>query len=269
MREKGRLALVTGASAGIGEAFARLLAAKGCDLVVTARRQDRLRRLAHELGQGGATVHVLPADLAEPDAPARLEAGLAALGRPVDILVNNAGYGLSGRYIETRWADQADFIRAMVTAPAELAHRLAPAMVGQGYGRIVNVASLAALAPGGPGATLYAAAKAFMVRFSESLHLELRGTGVHVTAHCPGFTYSEFHDVTGTRDLVRRTTPRFAWQDAGTVARTGWAAVEANRAVCVPGVVNKLLAAAARLTPEALALAVMARHGRRVRILDS
>ena len=265
--EKGRFALVTGASAGIGEAFARLLAAKGCDLVLTARREDRLRRLADDLGRSGVAVHVLPADLAEPDAPARLQAGLAALGRTVDILVNNAGYGLPGRYVDTAWADQADFIQAMVTAPAELAHRLAPAMAAQGYGRIVNVASLAGLAPGGPGATLYAAAKAFMVRFSESLHLELLGTGVHVTAHCPGFTYSEFHDVTGSRDLVHRSTPRFAWQDAATVARTGWAAVDANRAVCVPGLVNKLLAAAARLAPESLALAVMARHGRRVRVV--
>jgi short-subunit dehydrogenase len=267
MMEKGRLALVTGASAGIGEAFARLLAAKGCDLVLTARREDRLRRLADELAARGVAVHVLPADLARPDAPARLEAGLAALGRPADILVNNAGYGLPGAYLETAWADQADFIQAMVAAPSELAHRLAPAMVAQGYGRIVNVASLAGLAPGGPGATLYAAAKAFMVRFSESLHLELRGAGVHVTAHCPGFTYSEFHDITGSRDLVRRNIPRFAWQDATTVARIGWAAVEANKAVCVPGAVNRLLAAAARLTPENLALAVMARHGRRVRVV--
>ena len=265
--EKGRLALVTGASAGIGEAFARLLGAKGCDLVLTARREDRLQRLAEDLRGRGVTVHVLTADLAEPDAPARLEAGLAALGRRVEILVNNAGYGLPGRYVDSAWADQAEFVQVMVTAPAELAHRFAPAMVARGYGRILNVASLAGLAPGGPGATLYAASKAFMVRFSESLHLELRGTGVHVTAHCPGFTWSEFHDVTGTRDLVRRTTPRFAWQDAATVARTGWAAVEANEAVCVPGFVNKLLAAAAKVAPESLALAILARHGRRLRVV--
>jgi short-subunit dehydrogenase len=263
-----RLALVTGASAGIGEAFARHLAAQGFDLALTARRAERLRSLADELAaRHGVVALALPADLSDPGAAAGLEASLEAEGRQVDVLVNNAGYGLSSVYVETGWTDQAAFIQSMVTAPAELAHRFAPGMATRGYGRIINVASLAALAPGGPGSTLYAAAKGFLVRFSESLHLELRGTGVHVSALCPGFTYSEFHDVTGTRGLVGRTVPRFAWQAADAVVRAGWAAVEANRAVCVTVVVNKLLALAARLAPESLALAVMARHGRQVRVV--
>jgi hypothetical protein len=263
-----RLALVTGASAGIGEAFARLYAARGHDLVLTARRADRLERLADALGRDhGARVLVLPADLSQPGAVLGLVSALEAQGRAVDVLVNNAGYGLPGRYGETVWADQADFLQVMVTAPSELAHRLAPGMAARGHGRILNVASLAGLAPGAPGATLYAASKAFLVRFSESLHLELRGSGVHVTALCPGFTYSEFHDVTGSRALVSRSTPRWAWQDAASVARAGYAAVEANRPVCVPGAVNKLLAMLARITPESLAMAVLASHGKQVRAL--
>jgi short-subunit dehydrogenase len=266
--DRRRLALVTGASAGIGEAFARLYAARGHDLALTARRAGRLERLAEDLGRRhGIEVLVLPADLAEPGAPEHLARLIAGHGREVDVLVNNAGYGLPGRFAETAWSDQAAFLQVLASAPAELAHRLAPGMAERGYGRILNVASLAGLAPGGPGATLYAATKAFLVRFSESLHLELKGSGVHVTALCPGFTYSEFHDVTGSRELVRRSIPRLFWQDADAVARAGFSGVEANRAVCVPGVTNKLMAGLAKLTPEGLALWVMAEHGKRVRII--
>ncbi len=263
-----RLALVTGASAGIGAAFARVFARHGYDLMLTARRADRLEALAEEirLGQGVETLAVT-ADLAEPDAPGRILDRLAAHGRSVDALVNNAGYGLPGTYADTRWDEQAAFLQVMVTAPCELAHRVVPGMQARGFGRIVNIASLAGLIPGAAGHTLYAASKAFLVKFSQSLHLEVAPHGVHVTALCPGFTYSEFHDVNGTRERVSAATPAWLWMDADAVARAGYKAVEANRPVCVPGAPNKAIATLAKALPDDLALALMASQGGRFRKL--
>ena len=245
-----RLALVTGASAGIGAAFAQVYAGRGWDVALTARRADRLEELAQDIRRRhGVAVLPVAADLADPAAPQAILVRLADQGRAVDALVNNAGYGVPGHYADTAWAGQGAFLQVMVTAPCELAHRLVPGMAARGFGRIVNVASLAGLAPGGPGATLYAASKAFLVRFSESLHLETRGKGVHVTALCPGFTRSEFHDVMGTRDAADRL-PSFMWQQPESVVREGWAAVTHAKPVCIPGTVNKLTAAAIRPVPQ-------------------
>ncbi|MDB5447909.1 MAG: oxidoreductase, short-chain dehydrogenase/reductase family [Phenylobacterium sp.] len=261
-----RLALVTGASAGIGAAFARLLAARGYDLALSARRRDRLEALAGELaGRHGVATLVAPADLADPAGAQHVLDQLAAAGRTVDVLVNNAGYGLTGAYAATSWAEQQAFLQVMVTAPCELAHKLLPGMLERRFGRMVNVASLAGLIPGAAGHTLYGAAKSLMIKFSQSLHLEARAQGVHVTALCPGFTWSEFHDVNGTRARVAAATPRWAWMDAAPVVEAGWRAVEANRAVCVPGLANKAVAALVRLIPDELALAILASQGDRFR----
>jgi hypothetical protein len=257
-----RLALVTGASAGIGAAFARIYADHGYDLVLTARREDRLLALADDLRLGhGIEVMVAPADLADPAAPARLMAEVASHGRTIDALVNNAGYGLTGPYAESRWEDQAAFLQVMVTAVCELAHRALPDMIEQRFGRIVNVASMAGLAPGAPGGGLYSAAKAFVVRFSQTLHLELLDSGVHVSALCPGFTWSEFHDVNNTREMVGRT-PSWLWLGADEVAASGYEAAEANRSMCVPGAPNKTMAALAHILPEEWAMALMAERRR-------
>lgn len=259
-----RLVLVTGASAGIGAAFARLYAERGWDLALTARRVDRLEALATELRASGAQVLVLPADLAEPGAGPDLLARIAAEGRSVDALVNNAGYGVSGVYADTRWADQQAFLQVLLVAVCALTHAALPGMLERRYGRIVNVASLAGLTPGAAGATLYGATKSFLVRFSQSLHLETRGTGVHVSALCPGFTRSEFHDVTGTRAQVD-SLPPWMWSSAEDVVRAGYDAVEANRAVCVPGGPNRAIAALAKALPDDWALALMARQSARFR----
>jgi short-subunit dehydrogenase len=261
-----KLALVTGASAGIGEAFARRLAAEGCDLVLSARRVDRLEALARDLRSTlGVDALVAPADLSRADGSQALLGQVRAAGRAVDILINNAGYGLPGAFLNTAWADQQALLQLMAVSPCELAHGLAPAMAERGYGRIVNVASLAGLVPGVAGHTLYAAIKSLLIKFSESLHLELRRSGVHVTALCPGFTYSEFHDVNGMRARITAGTPRWAWMRAEPVALAGWRAVEANRPICVPGLVNQALAAASRLVPETLAMQIMASQGHRYR----
>jgi uncharacterized protein len=261
-----RLALVTGASAGIGAAFARRLAVAGHDLVLSARRVERLEALAGELrGRHGIEVLVAPADLSAPHGARALLDQVAAHGRAVDVLVNNAGYGLPGAFAETRWADQQAFLQLMVTAPCELAHGLIAPMVEQRFGRIVNVASVAGLIPGAAGHTLYAGAKSLMIKFSQSLHLEAAPHGVHVTALCPGFTWSEFHDANGTRARVTAATPRWAWLPADKVVEDGWRAVEANRPICVPGLVYKLICGVVRLVPDGLALAVMKAQGPRFR----
>lgn len=262
-----RLALVTGASAGIGAAFARRLAAEGYDLALTARRAERLEALAEDLRRNhGARAIVIAADLADPAAPGAILSRLADDdGRQVACLVNNAGYGLPGVYAQTAWADQAAFIQVMTTAPCELAHAVLPGMCAQRFGRIVNVASLAGLLPAAAGHTLYAASKAFLVRFSQSLHLEAGPDGVHVSALCPGFTYTEFHDVNGTRELARTATPGWLWLDAERVVDEGWRAVEANRPVCVPGKRYRVIAGLARALPEDWALALMARQSGRLR----
>jgi short-subunit dehydrogenase len=260
-----RTALVTGASAGIGRAFAEVFAANGFDLIVVARREDRLRALAASLEQRhGIGVHVFTADLAAPDASARLTERIAAAGLTVDALVNNAGYAVPGAFLKSEWPRHAEFLQVLLVAVAELTHRLLPAMVERGYGRVVNVASLAGLLPAAGGHTLYAATKAFLIRFSESLSEELRHRGVHVTAVCPGFTWSEFHDVAGTRQIMNRM-PGFMWMDADAVARQGYAAVMAGRPVYVPGRVNTTIATLARLLPHGVVQAMNRRAASRYR----
>lgn len=258
-------ALVTGASSGIGAAFARVFAANGFDLVLTARRRERLEALAAELGtRHGITAHVLPADLADPLTPRRLYAELAAARVRIDALVNNAGYAMAGKYLDWDWPRHAEFLQVMVVAVAELTHRFLGGMLDRGYGRIINVASLAGLVPAPAGHTLYAAAKAFVIKFSEALAHEVGPRGVHVTALCPGFTYSEFHDVSGMRGSVSQL-PRWLWQDADTVAQLGYEAVMAGRVVYVPGRVNRTIAALAKYLPSSVLLLLFRRQVRRFR----
>ncbi|PWR19037.1 SDR family NAD(P)-dependent oxidoreductase [Zavarzinia compransoris] len=257
----GRTALVTGASAGLGVAFARALAARGFDLVLTARREDRLAALAEVLRRDhGIAVAVIAADLADPAAPDALVRALAERGLAIDVLVNNAGYGIAETYARTPWEAQRDFLQVLVTAVAELTHRLLPGMLERGYGRIVNVASLAAFAPAVPGATLYAAAKAFVLRFSEFLAAEVEGRGVHVLATCPGFTRTEFHaaaDMTQATDTI----PGWQWQAAEAVAEEAVAAVMAGRGpVLVNGTVNRFAAGLLKYLPGGLVRRIAARH---------
>jgi short-subunit dehydrogenase len=247
--DRPRAALITGASSGIGAAFAEVFAARGFDLIVTARREDRLRALAASLEERyRRQVIVIPADLAQTHAPAALCDEIAARGLVVDALVNNAGFGVPGSYAGSAWDRQSQLLQVLVTAVAELTHRLLPGMIQRRYGRVINVASLAGLLPAPAGHTLYPAAKAFVIRFSEALAEEVRRHGVNVTAVCPGFTFSEFHDVTDTRHLVDKL-PAFMWLDAATVAEKGYEAVMQGRPVYVTGRVNRGIAAVGRHAP--------------------
>ena len=258
--EARRLVLITGASAGIGAAFARAYAARGWDLALTARRAERLEALAAELGERhGVGVLALPDDLSDPAAPGRLMTAVAERGRAVDALVNNAGYGLRGPTCRQSPADQRALMQVLTTAVMALSHAALPGMRARGYGRIINVASVLGLIPGAPGSALYSGAKAFVVGFSEGMHLEYRADGVHVTALCPGLTRSEFHTVSGMTEAIA-DAPAWMWTTAEDVAEAGIEAVEANRAVCVPGAANKAVVAAARLLPRDWVLALIDRR---------
>ena len=267
MSQTRMTALVTGASAGIGKAFADVFGKYGFNLILTARREDRLRAVATELeAKHRIKAEVIAADLADPAAPEKLFAEIKARGLQVDALVNNAGYGVPGAYAATAWKDQRAFIQVLVTAPCELAHRVLPEMTARKKGYIVNVASLAGMVPGSAGQTLYGAAKSFMVQFSRSLHLEMERQGVHVTAVCPGFTHSEFHDVTGSRELVSKLPP-FLWMTAEAVAEEGYQAVMRNKAVHVNGRVNKGIAVAAKYLPDSIGLMIVRAQSKQFRAL--
>lgn len=259
-------ALVTGASSGIGAAIAREYAARGVPLILTARREDRLQRLADEL-RGQVSVEVIACDLADPAAPAALVEEIHRRGLKVRVLVNNAGYGVAGRYRVNDWPTHAAFLQVMVGAVSELIWRLLPDLRESGQGRIVNVSSVAGLVPGADGQTLYAPVKAYMVKLSESLHLENLDRGVNVTALCPGFTLSEFHDVTGTRGMMDKL-PKWIWLRADDVARAGIEAAERGQVICVPGWRYKLLAFVAKHLPESWMLGLMKRNSRKYRKVD-
>lgn len=252
-------ALITGASAGIGAAFARLLAREGYHPVIVARREDRLRELAQEIENLYAvSVTTLTADLADPGAPAALARELDEREIQPELLVNNAGFSISESFLEADWSVHAREIQVMITAVTELCHRLAPAMRDQGRGYIINVSSLAAFAPTPPG-LLYTGIKSYVLYASEALDMELKPHGVHVTALCPGFTWSEFHDVMGNRDRMNRL-PNLLWTTAEEVAEAGYRGVRAGKPVVMPGRVNQLISGVTRLVPQALRY----RIGRRV-----
>lgn len=242
--------LITGASAGLGAEFARQCSARGDALVLLARRRDRLDALKAELG---GEVHVFAADLALPGAPADLIAQMEAQGLEIATLINNAGFGLSGRFDAQPPERQSEMIDLNVRALTELARIVLPAMLERGQGAILNLASTAAFQPG-PHMAVYYATKAYVLSFTEALHQELKGTGIKVSALCPGPTATEFFDVAKVTGLL----PRIA-ADARGVVRAGLRGLDRNKAVIIPGLGNKALAQSHRIAPRALVRRVMAR----------
>ena len=229
-----RTALVTGASAGLGAEFAWQLAARGVDLLLVARREERLKALATELSsRHGVDVTLLAADLADRAAPAAIERFAAERGLAIDWLVNNAGSAGPHLLDDSDWEAQAEFLELMMLSVAQLCHRFVPAMRERRFGRVINVSSFAGRIAR-PAGSNYGPSKAYLVALSEELALELRGTGVHVTALCPGFTHTEFHAVAGL-DEMKRQLPGFVWYEAETVVREGLDAVEAGKPILVSG----------------------------------
>ncbi|MBA3267939.1 MAG: SDR family oxidoreductase [Acidimicrobiia bacterium] len=252
-------ALVTGASSGIGRAFAVALAAAGADLVLVARRGDRLEALATELGDAhDCSVEVLPADLTDPTGLAEVETRLGDDNRPVDLLVNNAGFATSGSFAELPVAGEEEEIRLNVLAPVRLSRAVLPGMIDRGGGGIVNVSSIAALQPLPHWAT-YAASKAYLTSFSEALHEEVRARGVVVLALMPGFTHTEFHERAG---LPAARIPGALWMDSDEVVASALGALARKRASHVPGLANRAVAAVSRVTPRAVSRRLVGRAGR-------
>ncbi|PHR56938.1 MAG: dehydrogenase [Robiginitomaculum sp.] len=263
-----KLCLITGASAGIGAALAREFAAHGWDLALTARRKDRLQDMAEELkAQYGVESLIIPADLTKKTAPKAIMKAVSDAGRQVDGLINNAGYGLPGTFTQPSWKDHDRFLQVMLNAPLELCYLALPGMRERRFGRIINVASLAGHLPGSSGHTLYGADKSFLIKFSESLNFENVEHGVHVSALCPGFTYSEFHDVNDTRPMVSQM-PNYMWKTAEYVAKSGYEAVERNVPVRIPGGVNKTIAAIVKILPDPLARSWMKAQSAKFRRQD-
>jgi short-subunit dehydrogenase len=261
----GKTALVTGASSGIGKAFAELLAQKGYAVVLTARRGDRLETLAAELREKyHVATHTLVADLAQPNASEQIATDLAARQLTIDLLVNNAGYGVPGSYVNVAWLDHERFMQVMVTAVLDLTYRLLPGMIERGWGRIINIASVAGMVPAPAGHTLYGASKSFVIKFSEALAAENGPKGVNVTAVCPGFTLSEFHDVTGTRDKMKGV-PGMLWLKADAVAREGYDAVMKGHSVVVNGGIYRFLVWLNGAMPRSLSRWVSGMAGRQYR----
>lgn len=247
-----RSALISGASAGIGATFARHLAARGYQLLLVARRADRLHDLAAQLTeQHKVRCEVFAADLTDPASPAAILRYADEQGLNIDVLINNAGLSGKTAFADTPWDSLAGEIQLMVTAQTELAHRVIPGMKERRWGRIVNLSSLAAFAP--PAASLlYTGIKSYVLNTSQALDMELKPHGIHVTALCPGFTHTEFHDVMGTRDKANRL-PGILWQQPEAVVAEGWKAVQNGKPVCVPGLVNKISVAAMKPLPIRLA----------------
>lgn len=244
-------ALVTGASGGIGEELARLLAAAGTDVVLVARSADKLRALADELARAHRIqATVLVEDLAAPDAADRIHDNLTARGIAIDILVNNAGFGTYGPFVETPAAEEARLLQVNVVALTMLTKRLLPRMVERRRGRVLNVASTAAFQPG-PLMAVYYASKAYVLSFSEALTEETRGTGVTVTCLCPGPTRTGFQD--RARMHESKLFSLLSVMSAREVAQAGHDAMMAGRAIVTPGLSNWLVAQSVRVAPRAVA----------------
>jgi short-subunit dehydrogenase len=253
-------ALVTGASSGIGDAFARRLAHNGTDLVLVARSGDALEELADELrGAHGVAVEVLAADLGTDEGRAPVSARLGDDAAPIDLLVNNAGMGTSGPFGEIPLERELAMIELNVAAVVALTHAAVPAMQRHGRGGIINVSSLNGFQPYPFGAA-YGASKAFVTSFSKAVHTELAGSGVRVLVVCPGFTRTNFQNAAG---ISRTPIPDWLWLQPVEVADEALAALAAGRSIRVPGPAFKLLAGLSKIVPDVVvrrALATVGRH---------
>ncbi len=239
-----KVAIVTGASAGLGVEFARQLSARGHRLVLVARRKDRLEALAAELGNARSVA----LDLAQGGAAAKLVANIESVGESVDLLVNNAGFGLHGRFDKSEPARLREMVDLNCGALTELCSAVLPAMIERRSGAILNVASTAAFQPG-PGMAVYFATKAYVLSFTEAIHEEAGRFGVRVTALCPGPTRTEFGEVAGFRG--KKTLDRF-FMEAEPVVRAGLKALDRNKAVAIPGGLNRTIPFAIRFAPRSL-----------------
>jgi len=252
-------ALITGASAGLGREYARLFAKDGHDLVLVARRRERLDELARELAAAhGTTCMVIAADLAAPSAGQQIADQVQAAGRTIDFLVNNAGLGKRGPFAQSDVRLQLEMIDVNMRALVDLTHRFLPGMLERKQGRILNIASIAGFVPG-PFMATYYASKAFVLSFTEALACELNDSGVTITASCPGPTKTEFSEVAGN---ARTQLFSNSVAQAAPVALHAYRAMMAGQVVAIPGLLNKLIAQSTRISPRSWLRAIAARLNR-------
>ncbi|WP_026297272.1 SDR family NAD(P)-dependent oxidoreductase [Paenibacillus daejeonensis] len=251
-RYQDQTALITGASSGIGEAYARELASRGCHVILTARSKTKLEALASELTRvHGVQAHALPCDLSQAGAPRMLAESISELGLPVNILINNAAFGTYGRFEEIDSGREQEEIMLNTSALVELTHLYLPGMLKRKEGVVVNVASMAAFAPCAYMA-VYGATKAFVLSFSEALWAETRGRGVRVMALCPGATDTGFFDEVGSRDMVKGN----ALSTPQRVVQAGFRGIDKGRSYIIDGRSNQFAALVSQLLPRrSLALA--------------
>ena len=235
-----RRALITGASAGLGVEFANQLAAQKIDLLLIARRKEKLEEVAKSLrDRHGVDVAICPADLSHRDAPRELFEFARDSGLDVDYLINNAGSAGPNLLEEPDWAPQAEFLELMMISATQMCHWFIPPMKARNFGRVINVASFAGRIARAAGAH-YGPSKAYLIALSEELALMLKGTNVHVSALCPGFTHTDFHATAGL-DEMKSQMPDFLWYSAETVVREGLAAVAKGKPILVSGRIYRWL----------------------------
>lgn len=263
-----KLALITGASSGIGAAFAAALAGQGYDVALVARRADRLHALADRLTASHAIqTIVIPADLSLFEGHKPVIAAVTERGRDIDMLVNCAGFSIAQSFAGVPWERQRDFLMTLIVTACGLTHAVIPGMIARGGGSIINVASLAGMAPGAAGHSLYPGAKSLAIKFSQSLDAELRDKGIRVTAICPGFTLTEFAEANGTK-AVMDSANRKLFQTSNEVVRIALRANARGRVVVVPGLHNKIAAVLMHYLPEPLVRYVIRKGSAKYRLED-
>lgn len=237
------VALITGATAGIGAQYARLLAQKRFDLILVARDKQRLSATAKELSKKfGVKVDLLPADLTKPIQLEKVRKRLSNTKKPIDVLINNAGFGINKSFLDSEINAEQALLDVLVTAPMRLTHAVLPVMLERDSGIIVNVSSVASWIAGGS----YSAAKSYLTVLTESLHTELRSTNVKISALCPGFTRTEFHQ---RGRMKMKGLPNFMWLSAEKVVQKSWQDVNARKVISIPGWQYLLLSSISRFGP--------------------
>jgi len=237
------IALITGATAGIGAQYARLLAKEGFDLILVARNKNRLASTARSLNKEfGVKVEVLPADLTKPVQLEKVRKRLSDSRKPIEVLINNAGFGINKSFLVSDLSDEQGLLDVLVTAPMRLTHAVLPIMKERNSGTIVNVSSVASWIAGGS----YSAAKSYLTVLTESLHTELRSTKVKISALCPGFTRTEFHE---RGRMKMNGLPNFMWLSAEEVVSKSWRDVNAGKVISIPGWQYLILSSISRFGP--------------------
>lgn len=249
------IALITGASSGIGADLAREAAKDGYDVVLSARRVEPMQALANELKTYGASTTILAADLSKPEGPADLVREIDRRGLPIDLLINNAGLGANGLFAESDLTRIGEMLQVNVVALTELTRLILPAMIARKRGRVMLLASTASFQPG-PRMAVYCASKAYVLSFGEAIAYELRNSGVTVTTVCPGATATEFSRVAGTENIGLHKSAMSSVMSSAEVARIGYQGTKLGRRVVITGFRNRIMALSARVSPHAMVLPI-------------